>query len=514
MIKRAIISVSDKAGIVEFARALVDLGVEILSTGGTASALRDAGLPVTNVSDVTGFPECLDGRVKTLHPMIHGGILCIRDNPEHMARIAELGIRPIDLIVINLYPFKKTMLTPGVDWETCIENIDIGGPSMLRAAAKNHGDVTVAIDPSDYSVILEQIRTHGDTLPETRVMLAGKVFEHTAAYDALIASYFRSQSHGAEMPSALTMTYDLQASMRYGENPHQKAWLYRDSIPDTSSLPMASQVNGKELSYNNYADTDAAIALLKEFEEPTVVAVKHANPCGVACGKDIFTAWEKAFEADPVSIYGGIVAANRTIDAVTAAAMKPVFLEVLVAPGFTPEALEILTAKKNLRILVLPDVGKPIASGSLTSKKILGGMLIQEQDTQVFDPGEIKTVTAAQADPACAADLAFAMKVVKHVKSNAIVLVKDLQTVGIGPGQVNRIGSLRIAAGYAGDKARGSVMGSDAYFPFRDCVDAAFEAGVQAIIQPGGSIRDEESIAACNEHGIAMQFTGMRHFRH
>ena len=377
MIKRAIISVSDKTGIVEFASALVGLGVEILSTGGTANALRDAGLPVVNVSDVTGFPECLDGRVKTLHPAIHGGILCIRDNPEHMAKIQELGIRPIDLIVINLYPFRQTILKPGVDYETCIENIDIGGPTMLRAAAKNHADVTVAIDPADYPTILQQIRVHGDTLPETRIALAGKVFEHTAAYDALIASYFRSQSPAAGMPAALTMTYDLQSVMRYGENPHQKAWLYGDAIPCPGSLPLAKQVNGKELSYNNIADTDAAISLLKEFDEPAVVAVKHANPCGVACADNILHAWEKAFDADRVSIYGGIVAANRMIDADTAVAMKPVFLEVLVAPGYTPEALEILSAKKNLRILVLPDIALPIPAGDLAVKKILGGILVQ-----------------------------------------------------------------------------------------------------------------------------------------
>ena len=514
MIKRAIISVSDKAGIVDFASALIDLGVEILSTGGTATALRNAGLPVVNVSDVTGFPECLDGRVKTLHPAIHAGILCIRDNPGHMDRIHELGIQPIDLVVINLYPFRKTMLTPGVDRETCIENIEIGGPAMLRSAAKNHADVTVAIDPADYPAILEQIRTYGDTLPVTRFELAGKVFEHTAAYDALIASYFRSQRDGAEMPSPLTMTYDLQAAMRYGENPHQRAWLFQDAIPCAGTLPLAKQINGKELSYNNIADTDAAIALLKEFDQPAVVAVKHANPCGVACAEDVLRAWEKAFEADPVSIYGGIVAANRTIDAETAAAIRPVFLEVLIAPGFTPEALEILTAKKNLRILVLPDIALPIPAGDFAIKKILGGILVQDQDTQVFDPEQLKTVTDALPDPARSADLEFAMKVVKHVKSNAVVLVKDLQTVGIGAGQPNRIGSLKIAIGNAGEKTKGSIMGSDAFFAYRDCVDAAYEAGVRMIIQPGGSIRDEEYVKVCNEYGIAMLFTGMRHFRH
>jgi len=385
---------------------------------------------------------------------------------------------------------------------------------MLRAAAKNHADVTVAIDPADYPTILEQIRTYGDTLPVTRFELAGKVFEHTAAYDALIASYFRSQRDGAEMPSSLTMTYDLQAAMRYGENPHQRAWLYQDAIPCAGSLPLAKQINGKELSYNNIADTDAAVALLKEFDQPAVVAVKHANPCGVACAEDVLRAWEKAFEADPVSIYGGIVAANRTIDAETAAAIKPVFLEVLIAPGFTPEALEILTAKKNLRILVLPDIALPIPAGTFAIKKILGGILVQDQDTQVFDPEQLRTVTHALPDPARAADLEFAMKVVKHVKSNAVVLVKDLQTVGIGAGQPNRIGSLKIAIGNAGEKTKGSIMGSDAFFAYRDCVDAAYEAGVRMIIQPGGSIRDEEYVKVCNEYGIAMLFTGMRHFRH
>ncbi len=514
MIKRALISVSDKTGLLELARTLTDLGIEIVSTGGTASLLSKAGLDVINVSDVTGFPECLDGRVKTLHPKIHGGILAIRANPEHQAIIKELAITPIDLVIINLYPFRQTIIKPGVSQEECIENIDIGGPSMLRAAAKNHHDVTVLVDPADYPSVIDEIKAGGDTTLATRFRLAKKVFEHTAAYDALIAGYFQRQSPGEDMPEQLTLTFDKISKLRYGENPHQAAVFYRDALPAAGSLAQAEQLGGKELSYNNIADTDAAIALLKEFSEPAVVAVKHANPCGAGCAADLLSAWTKAYEADKVSIYGGIVAMNRTVDLAVAQATKGVFLEVFVAPDFTPEALENLQARKNLRILRLPDVAKPIPTGAHSLKQIYGGLLVQDQDGQLFNDSDCQVVTQAKPDAALQADLVFAMKVVKHVKSNAIVLVKNLQTVGIGPGQPNRITSVEIALKNAGEKAVGSILGSDAFFPFADCVETAANGGVIAIIQPGGSIRDQESVDACDKRNMPMIFTGMRHFRH
>ena len=512
--KRALISVSDKSGLVELARDLVGLGIELVSTGGTAALLQKEGLPVVPVADVTGFPECLDGRVKTLHPRIHGGILAIRENPDHMAKLAELAITPIDLVIINLYPFKSTIMKPGVSFEECIENIDIGGPSMLRAAAKNHHDVTVLVDPSDYAVVLRELHDQGETTEATRFRLARKVFEHTAAYDALIAGYFRGQSQDGQMPDQLTLTYERISSLRYGENPHQTAEYYRDSLPLVGSLTEAEQLNGKELSYNNIADTDACIALLKEFAGPTVVAVKHANPCGVGTAEDILTAWHLAFEADPVSIYGGIVAFNRPVDLSVAEATKGVFIEVMVAPDYTPEALLHLQERKNLRVLRLPSVASAIPDTVPAFKPIIGGMLVQSQDNRLIDEQARRVVTTSQPDPDREQDMVFAMKVVKHVKSNAVVLVKNGQTVGIGPGQPNRITSLQIAIRNAGEKAKGSIMGSDAFFPFSDCVQAAVEAGIVAIIQPGGSMRDQESIDACNEAGLPMIFTAVRHFRH
>ncbi len=514
MMKRALISVSDKAGLLELATELHQLGIELVSTGGTANALVRAGIPVVNVSEITGFPECLDGRVKTLHPKIHGGILAIRGNQDHMKTISQLEITPIDLVIINLYPFKQTIQKPGVSVEECIENIDIGGPSMLRAAAKNHHDVTVLVDPADYAQVLAEIKAEGQTKLSTRFALARKVFEHTAAYDALIAQYFLGQSEDAELPELLTLTYERVSGLRYGENPHQQAAFYRDALPKAGSLTEAEQLGGKELSYNNIADTDAAIALLKEFTEPTVVAVKHANPCGVGSADQLLDAWTKAFEADQVSIYGGIVALNRPVTEEVALAMKDVFLEVIIAPDYDQDALEVLTKKKNLRLLRLPAVASPIHAGEQMVKQVYGGILIQDQDTQVLADDGWKVVTEAVPSDADQADLVFAMKVVKHVKSNAIVLVKNLQTVGIGPGQPNRITSAGIAIKNAGAKAQGAILGSDAFFPFADTVDAAAEAGIAAIIQPGGSMRDQESIDACNKAKIPMVFTGMRHFRH
>ena len=514
MIKRAIISVSDKTGIADFSRRLVEMGVEILTTGGTAKLLKQEGIPCKEVSEITGFPECLDGRVKTLHPRIHAGILAIRSNPEHMKRLDDLGIGTIDLIIVNLYPFKATIQKPRVEFEECVENIDIGGPSMLRAAAKNHQDVTVVTDPSDYELVLRQISSTGDTSYQTRFYLAKKVFEHTAAYDALIAQYFLSRTPEKKLPDSYTLTFDKVSELRYGENPHQGATFYKNAIPVPGSLSEAVQKNGKELSYNNIADTDATICCLKEFSEPTVVAVKHANPCGVGSADTIYEAWKKAYESDTVSIFGGIVAANREIDAQTAEEMSKIFLEVIVAPSYTPEAMEILCRKKNLRVLELPSITSPIPENELNYKRVLGGLLIQDHDRTLYDPKDVRTVTKNEPDESLREDMEFAMKVVKYIKSNAIVVVRNKQTLGIGPGQTNRVGSAKIAFDFAGEKAKGAVFGSDAFFPFSDCVDAAHEAGIAAIIQPGGSIRDQESIDACDKYGIAMVFTGTRHFRH
>ena len=514
MIKRALISVSDKTGVAEFARFLADKGVDILSTGGTAKLFKEQGIPCREVSELTGFPECLDGRVKTLHPKVHGGILAMRSNPEHQKTVEDLNISLIDCIVVNLYPFKQTVMKPGVEFAECVENIDIGGPTMLRSAAKNHNDVTVIVDPADYTTVCEQMDASGDTDAATRFYLARKVFEHTAAYDSLIAQYFLSVSPEKELPKQYTMTYEKVSALRYGENGHQKATFYRNAIPMPGTLSEAVQHNGKELSYNNISDTDGAIACLKEFTEPTVVAVKHANPCGIGCGATIEEAWDRAYEADPVSIFGGIIAANREIDEITAKKMLPIFLEVIVAPSFTQAALDLFSSKKNLRVLSLPGVGDAFAAGTQALKFVSGGLLVQDADLETFDPADLKVVTQAPLDPAYMDDIAFGMTAVKYVKSNGIAIVRDRQTLGIGPGQVNRIGAARIALEMAGEKSRGAVLASDAFFPFRDCVDAAAAAGIRVIVQPGGSLKDQDSIDACNEHGITMVFTGMRHFRH
>ncbi len=514
MIKRALVSVSDKTGILEFCRELAAAGIEIVSTGGTADLLAKNGVPVRNVSDLTGFPECLDGRVKTLHPLVHGGILAMRGNPEHQKTVKELGLPLIDLVCINLYPFKATIQKPGVELEECIENIDIGGPTMLRSAAKNHADVTVLVDPRDYARVLEQIHASGDTDRATRFALARKVFEHTAAYDALIAEYLRKVSGDEAWPEQLTLTFDKVSDLRYGENPHQKATFYRKPVPAHGTLALAEQLHGKELSYNNIADADAAVQLLKEFSEPAAVAVKHANPCGVAIGESLAEAYKRAYEADTVSIYGGIVAVNREIDVHVAHAMKQIFLEVIIAPSYSDEALAILCEKKNLRLLRLPGVGDPLPSGSTMIKDISGGLLLQDADRSVWNEPDFRLVTEKAAPLEQMSDFEFAMKVVKHVKSNAIVLVRDGVTVGIGPGQPNRITSTEIAINNAGNRCEGAVLGSDAFFPFTDCVEAAARAGITAIVQPGGSIRDQESIDACDRLGLAMYFTGMRHFRH
>ncbi|HHW48429.1 MAG TPA: bifunctional phosphoribosylaminoimidazolecarboxamide formyltransferase/IMP cyclohydrolase [Clostridiaceae bacterium] len=514
MIKRALISVSDKTGIVELAKELSGLGIEIISTGGTARVLEDAGLKVTNISDITGFPECLDGRVKTLHPKVHAGLLAMRNNPSHMKQLEKLGIKTIDMVIINLYPFKETILREGVELEEAIENIDIGGPTMLRAAAKNYQDVVVVVDPQDYPEVLNELKTSGDVSVQTKFRLAYKVFEHTCHYDALIAKYLRDKLGNEFFPNTLTLTFEKAQDMRYGENPHQKAVFYKEVGADKGCIASAKQLHGKELSYNNINDANGALELLKEFDEPTVVAVKHANPCGVASADNIYDAYIKAYEADPVSIFGGIIAANREIDEKTAEEINKIFIEIVIAPSYTEKALEILSRKKNIRILELSGIAAKVPDGTYDMKKVVGGLLVQGYNNSLIDMNEIKYVTEKKPSGKQMEDLVFAMKVVKHTKSNGIVLAKDKQTIGIGPGQTNRIMAARIAIEYGGERTKGAVMASDAFFPFPDCVEAAAAAGVEAIIQPGGSLRDQESIDACNKHGIAMIFTGMRHFKH
>lgn len=508
MAKRALISVSDKTGVVDFASELIKLGYEIISTGGTAKALKEVGLPVIGVSQITGFPECLDGRVKTIHPNIHAGILAMRSNPEHMEQLEKLNVTPIDIVAINLYPFKQTIQKEGVTLEEAIENIDIGGPTAIRAAAKNWQDVAVLVDPSDYAPLLEEIKKGSISL-DTKQMLSYKVFEHTAHYDALIANYLRNKINAPKYPQTLTMTYEKAQDMRYGENPHQSAAFYTEPGMAQGTISAAKQLHGKELSYNNINDANAAVELCREYSVPAAVAVKHANPCGVAIGETIYEAYVRAYNADPVSIFGGIVALNREVDLDTANELSKIFLEIIIAPSYSQEALDVLTKKKNIRLLTLDMAGfKP----GMELKKVSGGLLIQDLDTEQIE--EIKVVTKRQPTDKEMEELLFAWNVVKYVKSNGIALAKDNATVGIGPGQTNRITALELAIKYAGENCKGSVMASDAFFPFDDCVTAAVEAGITAIIQPGGSIRDEDSIKKCDEMGIAMIFTGMRHFRH
>ncbi len=515
MLKRALISVSDKEGIVELAKELKNLGVEIISTGGTASLLQESGIQVTGISDVTGFPECLDGRVKTLHPKVHGGLLAMRSNPEHMKQLDELKIEPIDMVVVNLYPFKKTILKEKVTLEEAIENIDIGGPTMLRSAAKNYQDVVVLVDPADYAPVLQELKETGTVSQKTKFRLSFKVFDHTSHYDTLIAQYMRTKLDDAEeFPAALTLTFEKAQEMRYGENPHQKAAFYKEVGKIAGCLTSAEQLHGKELSFNNINDANGALELLKEFDEPTIVAVKHANPCGVGSADTIYEAYMKAYEADPVSIFGGIVASNREIDKATAIEMNKIFLEIIVAPSFTPEAFEVLTQKKNIRLLKLPDISKKLPTDAYDLKKVAGGLLIQNINTELYDDAELKIVTKKQPTAEELKAMKFAMKVVKHTKSNAIVLAKNNQTIGVGPGQMNRITAANLAINYGKEKCKGAVMASDAYFPFPDCVEAAHQAGITAIIQPGGSQNDQKSIDACDEYGIAMVFTGVRHFKH
>ncbi|QQE74934.1 bifunctional phosphoribosylaminoimidazolecarboxamide formyltransferase/IMP cyclohydrolase [Brevibacillus composti] len=514
-VKKALISVSDKTGLVPFARRLAAAGVEIISTGGTAASLKEAGISVIGISDVTGFPEIMDGRVKTLHPNIHGGLLAVRDNESHMRQLKELNIGTIDLVVVNLYPFKETIAKPGVTYAEAIENIDIGGPTMLRSAAKNHQFVSVVVDPADYEQVAGEIEAAGDTTLETRRRLAAKVFRHTAAYDALIAGYL-NETVGEVFPENLTVTYEKVQDLRYGENPHQRAAFYQEPLHGRAAVSRAEQLHGKELSYNNINDADAALAIVREYAEPAVVAIKHSNPCGVGIGTDIREAYQKAYDADPVSIFGGIVAANRPIDEATALLMKETFLEIILAPDFTQEALDILKEKKNLRLLRLPSIAEaqPQKTAVLRVAPVAGGALVQDCDLKQLTDEEIRVVTDREPTEGELAQLKFAWKVVKHVKSNAIVLARDNMTIGVGAGQMNRVGAAKIAIEQAGDKAQGAVLASDAFFPMPDTVEAAAKAGITAIIQPGGSVRDQDSIDACNRFGIAMVFTSVRHFKH
>ncbi|PRO66249.1 bifunctional phosphoribosylaminoimidazolecarboxamide formyltransferase/IMP cyclohydrolase [Alkalicoccus urumqiensis] len=511
MSKRALVSVSDKEGIVPFVQGLHDHGVEIISTGGTKAKLEEAGVPVIGIEEVTGFPEMMDGRVKTLHPAIHGGLLGVRSNGEHMQALKQEDIGLIDYVIVNLYPFQQTIENPDSTFADAVENIDIGGPSMIRSAAKNHQDVTIVVDASDYRTILSELQEYGEVPASRRQRLAAKAFRHTAAYDALIAEYM-TKYVGEDAPEKLTKTYNLKQTLRYGENPHQNASFYERPIAAEATVAKAEQLHGKELSYNNINDADAAIAVIRDFREPAVAAVKHMNPCGVGIGGDIAQAYEKAYEADSTSIFGGIIACNREVDEETADMMKDIFLEIIIAPSFSKKALKILTQKKNLRLLQI-NLDKHYAGESRVTT-VSGGALIQETDTLSYEDVETTIPTDRKPSDRELEQMKMAWKVVKHVKSNAIVLAKEDCTIGIGAGQMNRVGAANIAIEQAGEKADGSVMASDAFFPMGDTVEAAAKAGVRAIIQPGGSKRDQESIDKANEYGIAMVFTGVRHFKH
>ncbi|MBE6008271.1 MAG: bifunctional phosphoribosylaminoimidazolecarboxamide formyltransferase/IMP cyclohydrolase [Lachnospiraceae bacterium] len=516
--KRVLISVSDKTGIVDFSKKLVENGYEIVSTGGTATALKDAGLPVIGISEVTGFPECLDGRVKTLHPAIHAGLLAMRDNKEHMEQIEKLNIKPIDMVVVNLYPFKQTVLKEGVTREEAIENIDIGGPTMLRAAAKNWQDVAVVTNPADYDGIIAEIVETGDISKKTKFELSAKVFAHTAHYDSLIASYMAKQAGFDLFTETMSLTYEKVQDMRYGENPHQRAAFYKEIGAVKGSLAAAKQLHGKELSFNNINDANGALELLKEYEEPTVVACKHANPCGVGSADTIHEAYLKAYNSDPVSVFGGIIVANREVDEATATEINKIFVEIVVAPSFTEKAIEVLSAKANIRLLELPSIMEKQPADALDIKKVAGGILVQEVDRPLLGE-ELKVVTKRKPTEKEMEDMLFAWKMVKFTKSNGIAIGKDKQSVGIGPGQVNRIWACKQAIEHGTDHlgadfVKGAALASDAFFPFPDCVEECAKAGITAIIQPGGSIKDQASIDACDAAGITMVFTGMRHFRH
>lgn len=509
--KRALISVSDKTGIVAFAQGLVAADFEIISTGGTFSVLEKAGVPVTPIDEVTHFPEMLDGRVKTIHPNIHGGLLAKRDEPTHMAALAEHEIAPIDLVCVNLYPFKETIQKPEITQEQAIEQIDIGGPSMLRSAAKNFKSVYVVVDQADYDETLAQLQQDDVTY---RRHLAAKAFRHTAAYDSLIAGYL-SDADAVEFPEKLSLTYDFKQALRYGENAHQKAAFYQSALPSAFSIAAAHQLHGKKLSYNNIKDADAAIKVAAEFSEPCVVAMKHMNPCGVGLGTTIYDAWQKAFAADSVSIFGGIIALNREVDVQTANALHELFLEIVIAPSFAPEALAILEKKKNIRLMTL-DFEQAAKADRFETVSVLGGLLVQERDRLTDQASELKTVTTKAPTEDEKEALLFAQRVVKHVKSNAIVVATKDQTLGVGAGQMNRVGSVKIALeqALANGMQAPFVLASDAFFPMDDSVAYAAEHGITAIIQPGGSIKDQDSIDMANQKGVSMVFTNRRHFKH
>lgn len=508
---RALVSVSDKRGVVEFCQNLRRLGWEIIATGGTQKLLEDSGVSTIGISDVTGFPEICDGRVKTLHPKVHGGLLARRDDESHLKALRDNSIEFIDMVCVNLYPFRQTIAKPDVKMEDAIENIDIGGPSMLRSAAKNYRDVTVVCDPEDYNRIISEIEETGNTTAKTRLELSAKAYTHTAEYDMCIATYMR---RAAELNEKLFASFDLVQSLRYGENPHQTAKFYASEERVPYSLATARQLNGKEMSYNNIQDANAALNIVREFSEPFAVGLKHMNPCGAAIGADIVEAWTKAYEADKVSIFGGIVAVNREVTKEVAELMKPIFLEIIMAPSFTPEALEVLCTKKNLRLLEV-DMGE-LSKPQTQYVSVNGGLLVQQLDTETKEVVADMCVTDRKPTAKELEDMNFGWRIVKHVKSNAIVAVKDGHTVGVGAGQMNRVGSAEIAlkqakaAGFTSDL----VLASDGFFPFDDTVTLAEQYGVTALVQPGGSVRDEDSVKRANEFGMTMLVTGMRHFKH
>ncbi|MFQ6106197.1 MAG: bifunctional phosphoribosylaminoimidazolecarboxamide formyltransferase/IMP cyclohydrolase [Thermoplasmata archaeon] len=513
-IKRALISVSNKANIVEFAKGLQEAGVEILSTGGTAKVLEENGIKVRRVSDYTGFPEMLDGRVKTLHPKVHGAILARRDDPRHMQQLQEASIPTIDMVVVNLYPFEETVARPDATLEDAIENIDIGGPSMLRSAAKNHRDVAVVVNPDDYSTVIEEIRTSGDVSPETRWKLALEAFEHTSRYDTVISNYLRSRKEVPLFPDMLGLQYEKVQELRYGENPNQKAAFYRDPSSKAVSVATSEKLHGKELSFNNIIDADAALDILREFERPACAVIKHTNPCGVAVSDDPYDAFTRAYACDPKSAFGGIIGVNRTMTPEIATEISKHFVELVIAPEYQDEAFEILSKKKNIRIMAThaPVVKEdPI---EMKMYKVKGGMLLQTGAFAELDPKDVKVVTKRQPTEVEMKGLLFAWKVIRHIKSNSILLVQGEETVGIGAGQMSRVDASMLAGHKAGERAKGSQLASDAFFPFRDGVDEAAKVGATAIIQPGGSVRDQEVIDAADEQGMAMIFSGMRMFKH
>lgn len=516
--RRALFSVSDKTGVVEFASALVGLGWEIIATGGTQKLLEGAGVKTIGISEITGFPEICDGRVKTLHPKVHGGLLGRRDLESHRAQLKENGIEYIDLVCVNLYPFAATIAKPDVTMEDAIEHIDIGGPSMVRSAAKNWESVTIVVNPEDYATVVKELSENGDTSRQTRLELSAKAYTHTAEYDMMIATYMRAQ---AGLSEKLFLEYDIRQSLRYGENPHQDAKFYKALGEVPYSLATAEQIHGKELSYNNIQDANAALNIVREFDEPFCVGLKHMNPCGAAIGKDVTEAWQKAYEADKVSIFGGIVAVNRELTREAAELMKPVFLEIIMAPSFSEGALEVLCTKKNLRLLKVDMNDKGGTQKQYVS--VNGGLLVQNQDLETKPAAEWQCATECKPTEGQLSDLEFAWKMVKHVKSNAILVAKDGVTYGVGAGQMNRVGSAAIALMQASEtlaeqgkdiRTAGLVMASDGFFPFGDSVSSAAEYGIAAIVQPGGSVRDQESIDEANKHGIPMMFTGERHFKH